>query len=269
MRCTLLFSVIRPFAFSFTLLFLPPLFAQAQYTQIKASGPRRLAFVQAQKLLAGEAEGNLHKLANAQQLTYTRTRLSTGQVLELYYPVSANQPAGKKRAAMAPGYGVLYESEAAYLDAIRPRHALEGLINDGNEFIARIPQLVARLEKRLRTGAGKLDYSRASLRRLDAYLAAYQRAHTTAETNADLFQELTAYYGETLRRALAGEWQISKERVGKTHVQSEPNLAFRPAGALRTKIIKPWSSVHSALYDEDKRGAGLTSVFDADLAAAR
>ena len=223
-------------------------------------GSKRLPFTQAQKLLEGENEGNLNKRATANALTYTLTRLRSGQLLELYYPVRANMPAGKGVAknATVPGYGVLYESEADYAEATRPRHALEDLIPDGRAFVSNVPQLVAQLEKRLRTGAGKLDYSRASLKRLDAYIAAYQSAHTTAETNAQLFQELTAYYGESLRRALGGEWQLTNERVSKTRVQLEPNIRFVPDSSARAKVIKPWSSVYGALHDEEKRGVGVT-----------
>jgi hypothetical protein len=43
-------------------------------------------------------------------------------------------------------------------------------------------------------------------------------------------------------------------------------LVFNSGG--RTKEIKPWSGLISALYDEDKRGVGLTKVFDADIKSA-
>lgn len=243
----------------------------AQKKTVPPASSTRLPFAQAQKLLEGVSEGNLNKRATADALTYTLTRLRSGQLLELYYPVRANMPAGKGAAknAIVPGYGVLYESDADYIEATRPRHALEDLIPDGRAFVSDIPQLVAQLEKRLRVGAGKLDYSRASLKRLDAYIAGYQSAHTTAEINAQLFQELTAYYGETLRRALNGEWQLSQERMSKTRVQLEPNLRFVPASSARAKLIKPWSSVYGALHDEEKRGVGVSKVFEADLAAAR
>lgn len=232
---------------------------------------KRLPFAQAQQLLAGENEGNLNKRMTFETVTYTLTRLRSGQVLELFYPVTPNQPAkpgSKARGATVPGYGVLFESEAAYVDATRPRHALEDLIPDGRDFIAAIPQLVARLEKRLRLGAGKLDYSRASLRWLDAYVASYRRAHEVGvDTNPQLFQELAAYYGETLRRSLQGDWHLTDERVGKSHVQTEPNLRVVPSRYSR--ILKPWSSMLSLLYDEDKRSSSVTKTFDADVAAAQ
>ncbi len=229
----------------------------------KPAPSRRVSFAEAQKLLAGETEGNLSKQANR----FSRTRLNTGQVLEVYYPLTAPGRSGKSKPVTVAGYGVLYESEAAFKDVTRPRHMLEDLIPDGQDLVANIPQLVARLEKRLRVGQGKLDYSRASLRRLDRYIAGYHSSHTTAQTDPKLFQELSAYYGETLRRALNGEWRMREERVGDIYIQTEPNIVFNSGS--KSKEIKPWSSVISALYDEDKRGIGLTKVFDADMKATQ
>lgn len=239
------------------------IFGQQQRPKSKPATTRRISFAEAQKLLANENEGNLSR----QPKMFSRTRLSTGQVLEVYYPITASSRSGKPKPVMVAGYGVLYESEAAFKDAARPRHMLEELIPDGRDLVANVPQLSARLEKRLRLGRGRLDYSRASLKRVDAYIVSYQSSHTTAQTDPILFQELTAYYGETLRRAVNGAWLVRNERIGDTQSHSEPNIAFSSGG--RNKEIKPWSSVISALYDEDKRGIGLTKVFDADINAAK
>jgi hypothetical protein len=224
---------------------------------------RRIAFAEAQKLLANENEGNLSK----QPGKFSRTKLSGGQVLEVYYPITAPDPRRRARSVTTPGYGVLYDSELAYKEANRPRHVLEDLIPDGQKLVGDIPQLVARLEKRLRLGAGRLDYTRASLKRVDAFLVSYLNSHSTMQTDPQLFQELTAYYGETLRRAADGQWRIREERVSDTHVQPEPNIILGSGGA--KKEIKPWSGLISMLYDEDKRGAGLTRLFDSDLTATR
>jgi hypothetical protein len=237
--------------------------AQRPIRKTKPLSPRRISFAEAQRILANESEGNLTNQLNK----FSRTKLGDGQVLEVYYPIVTRGRTARSKPITVAGYGILYESETVFKDATRPRHMLEDLIPDGRDLIIDLPQLVARLEKRLRVGAGKLDFSRASLRRLDAYIAGFHSSHTTAQTNPKLFQELTAYYGETLRRALNGEWKVREERVGDTHIQNEPNIAFDSGG--RNKEIKPWSSVISALYDEDKRGIGLTKVFDADVKAAK
>lgn|GEM_PF-1177040 len=233
----------------------------------KPSSSRRLSFAEAQRILGDESEGNLSKQPNR----FSRTKLANGQVLEIFYPIVTPGKTARSKPVTVAGYGMLYESEAAfdaaYKDSTRPRHMLEDLIPDGNDLIAEIPQLIARLEKRLRVGAGKLDYSRASLKRIDAYIAGFHSSHTTAQTDPKLFQELTAYYGESLRRAINGEWHIREEHVGNSRIQNEPNISFDSGGKKRE--IKPWSSVISALYDEDKRGIGLTKVFDADLKAAQ
>ena len=224
-----------------------------------APQPRRISFAEARKILTGEAEGNV----TSQPGRFTRTNLRDGRVLELFYPIAPPAASRRTGRAGAPGYGLLYDSATAFNEATRPHHMLEELIPDGRVFVASVPQLVARLEKRL----GKLDYSRDSLRRLDGLVAGFHSTHTTAQTDPRLFQELTAYYGETLRRALNGEWKVREEKVDKTHTQTEPNLAF-PAGG-KTREIKPWSSIITALFDEENRGTRLTKVFDADLAGAR
>ncbi len=221
--------------------------------------PRKIGFAEAQKLLVNENEGNLSK----QPGRFSKTKLSGGQVLELYYPITAPDPRRRSRTTTIPGYGMLYESELAYKEANRVPHVLEDLIPDGHKMVGDIPQLVARLEKRLRLGAGKLDYSRASLKRVDAYLAGYLRSRSTMQTDPQFFQELTAYYGETLRRAVGGDWRVGKDAVSK---YPEPNIIISGGGV---REIKPWSGLVTILYDEEKRGAGLTRLFDTDAAGAR
>ncbi|HKE04832.1 MAG TPA: hypothetical protein VKE91_12290 [Blastocatellia bacterium] len=218
-----------------------------------------MGFAEAQKLLLNEKEGNLDKQAGK----FSRTKLSSGQVLELYYPLTTPDPRRRSRPATVPGYGLLYESELDYKEAFRVPHVLEDLIPDGHKLVGDIPQLVARLEKRLRLSAGKLDYTRASLKRVDAYLAGYLKSHSTMQTDPQFFQELTAYYGETLRRAVGGEWRV---REDEAHKQPEPNITLNRG---RTKEIKPWSGLVTILYDEAKRGPELTKLFDADIEAAR
>lgn len=244
--------------FSFLVCALSVSVAFAQ--QSKAKSPsRKISFSEAQSLLASETEGNLTKQAGR----FSRTKLSDGRVLEVYYPISTPNPAKRSRPITAPGYGVLFESEAAFDNATRPRHMLEDLIPDGRIFLENMPSIIGRLEKRV----GKLNYSRESLRKLDGLVAGFHSSHTTAQTDPKLFQEITAYYGETLRRAVNGEWKIREEKVGKTHIQTEPNIAIAVSG--KTKEIKPWSSVTLALYDEEKRGLRLSKIFDTDLEAAR
>jgi hypothetical protein len=224
---------------------------------------RKISFAEAQKLLTNEKEGNLSN----QPGKFSRTKLRGGQVLELYYPITTPDPRRRARAITTPGYGLLYDSELAYKENNRTRHVLEDLIPDGQKLISDIPQLVARLEKRLRLGPGKLDYSRASLKRVDAFLVGYLNSHSTMQTDPQLFQELTAYYGETLRRAADGQWRVRQERVSEFHVQPEPNILLNTFAG--RKEIKPWSGLISVLYDEDKRGAALTKLFDSDMSAAR
>jgi hypothetical protein len=254
------FAQFTCFIFSLLVFLSQNVTAQQSKPKAKPAAARRISFAEGQKLLAEEKEGNLEKQAGK----FTRTRLSDGRVLELFYPLTAPNRARKGKLLTAPGYGVLYESEAVLKDSVRVRHALEDLIPDGRFFVANVPQLINRLEKRLHT---KLDYSRASLRQVDRLIAGFHVSHTTAQTDPQLFQELTAYYGEVLRRAVKGEWKIRDEKVSAIRTQAEPNITFVSGG--RTKEIKPWSSVISAIYNEETRGIGLTKGFDEEMKAAQ
>jgi len=235
----------------------------------KSPGSQRLTFADAQRLLEGEAEGNVSRRPES----YSRTRLRNGQILELFYPLkfnstrSATRASRASKAASVPGFGLLYASEAVYSEAHRPRHILEELLPDGQSFVAQVPQLVANLEKRLRAGNGRLDYSRVSLKRVDAYLVGYRRAHTTADNDPALFQEISAYYGEVLKHELGGEWRTHGENIAQKRVQQVPNVVFK-AGSV-SRELKPWSSVLDVLYNEDQRGLTLTAACTADLTAAR
>ena len=246
-----------------------PAFSQKSKTrpQLKPAPTKRLTFAAAQKMLEGETEGNLQKQVTREIVTFSLTRLNSGSVIELYYPVAPNIPSNKIKVTTVPGYGMWYESEAVYREIKRPRHALEDLIPDTKVFIEQVPALVARLEKRLHT---KLDYSRTSLRRLDALVAAVQGVLAPAETDARLFQELTAYYGETLRRTLSyGEWKSLEERYDKSHTFAVPGVRYLAQSVNQFKLLKPGASVISAMFDEKNRGTSITLAFDKDLAAAR
>jgi hypothetical protein len=234
---------------------------------LKPAPIKRLAFAAAQKLLEGETEGNLQKQMTREIVTFTLTKLSGGQVIELYYPVTSNIPSARVKMATVPGYGVWYESEAVYQEAKRPRHALDGVLPETNVFIEQVPQLVARLEKRLHT---KLDYSRASLKRLDSLVAGKQGLLAPTELDDRLFQEVLAYYGEVLRRALPyGEWKATTEAYGKNYTREVPGLRYLMKSVNLFKVLKPGTSVMSAFYDEKTRGTSITVAFDKDIAAAR
>ena len=248
-----------------------PAYSQKAKTRpvLKPAPIKRMAFAAAQKLLADETEGNLQKQVTREIVTFTLTKLSGGQMLELYYPVTPNAHTAsiKAKVTTVPGYGVWYESEAVYQEAKRPRHALEGLLPDTEAFIAQVPQLVARLEKRLRA---KLDYSRASLRRLDSLIANVQGVLAPTEMDPKLFQEVLAYYGETLRRALPySEWKTTAEVYGKNYSFQVPGMRYLMKSVNLFRVLKPGTSVMSAFYDEKVRGSSVTVAFDKDMAAAQ
>lgn len=244
------------------ILFLPILFfttsSSAQQPK-SSSSPRRISYAEGQKLLVNEKEGNLDR----QPGKFTRTKLSDGRVLELFYPLTANSAARKGRPLSVPGYGLLYDSDAAFKETTKPRHALEDLIPDGRVFVGSVPLHVMKLEKRV----GKLDYTRSSLRRLDNLIAGYHASHTTAQTDQQTFQQVTAYYGEILRRELKAEWKAREVKLGLARVQVEPNLEFVVSG--KAKEIRPWSTVLQAMSNEDSRGIRLSKLFEDELRAAQ
>ncbi|NOT63948.1 MAG: hypothetical protein HOP19_27355 [Acidobacteria bacterium] len=246
-----------------------PVFGQKSKSRpvLKPTPIKRMTFAAAQKLIEGVTEGNLQKQMTREIVTFTLTKLSGGQVIELYYSVTPNIPSSRVKVTTVPGYGVWYENEAVYQEAKRPRHALEGLLPDTTVFIEQVPQLVARLETRLRT---KLDYSRASLKRLDSLVAHTQGALAPTELNERLFQEVLAYYGEVLRRALPyGEWKATTETYGKNYTHQVPGMRYLAKSVNLFKVLKPGTSVMSAFYDEKTRGASVTTAFDKDIAAAQ
>ena len=245
-----------------------PAFSQKSKTRpvLKPQPIKRLAYAAAQKLLVGETEGNLQKQMTREIVTFTLTKLSSGPIVELYYPVTPNATL-KTKVTIVPGYGVWYESEAVYQDAKRPRHALEGMLPNTETFIAEVPQLVARLEKRLHT---KLDYSRASLKRLDSLIANVQGVLAPTEMDPKLFQEVLAYYGETLRRGLAmTEWKSEPEVYGKNYSFQVPGLRYLKKSINLFRVLKPGTSVMNAFYDEKVRGSSVTVAFDKDMTAAQ
>ena len=75
-----------------------------------AAQPRRISFADARKILTGETEGNVTN----QPGRFTRTNLRDGRVLELFYPIAPPAAARRSGRAGAPGYGLLYESAAAF-----------------------------------------------------------------------------------------------------------------------------------------------------------
>lgn len=243
-----------------SILWLPrDISAQRAISKPGVAASRRISFAEAQKLLVGENEGNLEKQSNK----FSRTKLSDGRVLEVFYPIITRNPSRKGQMMTVQGYGVIYASKDVFDDTNRPRHALEDLIPDGRHFVANVPMLVMKLEKRL----GKLDYSRSSLRRLDSFIANYHSSHTTAQTEQQTFQQVTAYYGEVLRRELKGEWKVREEKVTRIRIQAEPNIVFVSGGL--TKEIRPWASILTVMSNEDVRGVRLSKVFDNDLDSAR
>lgn len=115
-------------------------------------------------------------------------------------------------------------------------------IPDPHRFIQEATQLAEALSKHFSV---KLDYSPRSLDKLDDFILrkSYRQRKPLAKENwRRLIQELTAYYGEVLRRNLQGKWvarEIEKSIVHPTVVfivdrQEEDEYPF-------ARIMKLWS----------------------------
>jgi len=115
-------------------------------------------------------------------------------------------------------------------------------IPDPSRFIQEAPQLAKALLGRF---TEKLDYSPESLDKVDNFILTKsyrQRKPLAKEKWRRLIQELTAYYGEVLRRNLQGKWlvrEIEKSIIHPTVVfivdkQEEDEYPF-------ARIMKLWS----------------------------
>jgi hypothetical protein len=128
------------------------------------------------------------------------------------------------------------------------------VIPDLKQFIQEAPALAEALVHRL---TGKLDYSPESLKRVDDFVLkkSYRRSKPWAKKEVRrLAQQLTAYYGEVLRRASGGKWDILEGSGGTPH----------PAVVLsvedKEQVEYPFVRVNK-LWSERQRADGLAVRF--------
>lgn len=115
------------------------------------------------------------------------------------------------------------------------------VIPDSYCFIKEAPKLAEALRKRL---SDKLDYSPDSLDKVDNFILkkSYRQPEPWAnERWRRVIQELTAYYGEVLRRNLCGKWVIKEFSKGVSH----PIVVFKVQEREQdefpfTRVIKLW-----------------------------
>jgi len=115
------------------------------------------------------------------------------------------------------------------------------VIPDAKRFIQEVPQLTEALFERF---TEKLDYSPESLDKVDDFILkkSYRRPEPWAKERWHrVIQELTAYYGEVLRRNLRGKWVIKEVSEGISH----PAVVFKIQGQGQdefpfTRVIKLW-----------------------------
>jgi hypothetical protein len=84
------------------------------------------------------------------------------------------------------------------------------LVPDAEAFVRQVPELLLRLQGRLRKGH-MLDFSVESLHVVGDYIR-HRRRKGTPEENVDIVQELAAYFGEVLVRNLNGRWAVEETK---------------------------------------------------------
>jgi hypothetical protein len=97
---------------------------------------------------------------------------------------------------------------------------------DLDAFLPRVPVLAEELRSQLARRKRRLDYSPRSLRVIDALILASarsQRDPEDSEAGRLLLQQLVAYYGEVLRRNLAGRWIMSEPHEPAVVFGTPPN----------------------------------------------
>ncbi len=91
------------------------------------------------------------------------------------------------------------------------------VIPDLSRFLREAPGLAEALIRRF---SGTLDYSPESLKQVDDFILKRSYRHPkpwAKEEGRRLVQQLTAYYGEVLRRASGGKWDVLEGSGGNPH----------------------------------------------------
>jgi hypothetical protein len=130
------------------------------------------------------------------------------------------------------------------------------VIPDPYRFVQEAPLLAEALIRRFQ---GKLDYSPESLKQVDDFILkrSYRRPEPwrRGEEGVRLMQELTAYYGEVLRRHLGGRWVVDDRGEGN---KPHPAVIFTVVGVPQMEY--PFARV-DRLWEERVRADGLAIRF--------
>ena len=127
-------------------------------------------------------------------------------------------------------------------------------IPDPARFVQEASRLADDLTRRI---MGQLDYSPDSLDHVDNFILKKSYRHPepwAKEEGRRMIQELTAYYGEVLRRNLGGRWAVLEGSGGRPH----PAVVFTRNG--KEEVEYPFARVNK-LWSERQRADGLTSRY--------
>ena len=90
------------------------------------------------------------------------------------------------------------------------RHVLVDRLPQGADFVKHVPELIAELPKLLNLSSEDLDFSEASLLKIDPKLKKNGRAKCL---NPPIFPALVAYLGEVYNRKYGSTWYIRQNSV--------------------------------------------------------
>jgi hypothetical protein len=131
-------------------------------------------------------------------------------------------PNGQALYVITDGLSRLYDPSDAEIfiaivrdthNQIRASHILEGMLPEGKDFAAQVPDLVAQLPGLLNMKPEELDYSQSSLEIIDRKM---RRRGREACNRPPLFPALLAYLGEVVRRQINGQWRMRLAEDGET-----------------------------------------------------
>jgi hypothetical protein len=88
-------------------------------------------------------------------------------------------------------------------------HFLEGLLPSGEKFPTTVPDSANLLSEKFRLPIEDLSYTMDSLLAIDRRMSRFLDPQDCVK--APLFEPLTAYFGEVLRRAVDGEWVMRRD----------------------------------------------------------
>jgi len=162
--------------------------------------------------------------------------------------------------------GMIEATKAYIKENPHGRHILVDRLPQGADFIAHVPELITELPKLLNLSPEDLDFSQASLLKMDTKLKKQGRAKTI---NPPLFPALVAYIGEMYNRKTGTTWYIRHDRLDVR--VWEPWLVYRNeracnlAANMFDALNELYLSLHKIVNSHDLRWWDVKVAFGKDI----